>query len=165
MQPYSVVMNPGFNNLISVLKPRYKMPSRSHLTTKVLASMYDNVKEKMSSADLMALMTDCWTSRATHAIWPSLHTTLSVRLSICCEECTRWQVSSMTSLLLFTVGFQLTGEIIHCRIYLFIICYYCNYESNWMGNLAFTCAGFETFLTPQMSLISCSFWVFCHFFG
>ena len=47
MHPYLLVTNPGFNHLISVLKLRYKMPIRSHLTTKMLPSMCDNVREKL----------------------------------------------------------------------------------------------------------------------
>lgn len=71
LQPYSVVENAGFKHLISVLEPRYSMPSRSHLTTKVLPSMYEDVKEKvlggLSNAELVALRTDGWTSRATES--------------------------------------------------------------------------------------------------
>lgn len=71
LQPYSVVENTGFKHLISVLEPRYSMPSRSHLTTKVVPSMYEDVKEKvlggLSNAELVALTTDGWTSRATES--------------------------------------------------------------------------------------------------
>ncbi len=61
--------NAEFKHLVSVLEPHYKMPSRLHLTTKVLSSTYDNVKEKdtggLIRADIVALRTDCCTSRAT----------------------------------------------------------------------------------------------------
>lgn len=71
MRPYSVVENSGFRHLISVLEPRYEIPSRTHLTATVIPSMYNNVKEKviegLSSAHLVALTTDCWTSRATQS--------------------------------------------------------------------------------------------------
>lgn len=64
MLPYSVVENPRF----SLLEPRYEMPSRFHFTTKVLPSMSDNVKQKVTGglrrADLVALITDCWSFRA-----------------------------------------------------------------------------------------------------
>lgn len=39
MQTYSVVETPGFKHLISILEQRYEMPSRLHLTTKLLPSM------------------------------------------------------------------------------------------------------------------------------
>lgn len=71
MRPYSVVENAGFKHLISVLEPRYEVPSRSHLTTNVLPAMYENVKAKviedLSNAELIALTTDGWTSRATQS--------------------------------------------------------------------------------------------------
>ena len=71
MRPYSVVENSGFRHLISILEPRYKIPSRTHLTATVIPSMYNDVKEKviegLSSAHLVALTTDCWTSRATQS--------------------------------------------------------------------------------------------------
>ena len=61
--------NSGFKHFISPLEPCYEMLSRSHLTTKLLTSMYDNVKGKVTGglrrADLVALTTDCWSSRAT----------------------------------------------------------------------------------------------------
>uniref|UniRef100_A0A3B1JJI0 Zinc finger BED domain-containing protein 1-like n=1 Tax=Astyanax mexicanus TaxID=7994 RepID=A0A3B1JJI0_ASTMX len=71
LQPYSVVENTGFKHLISVLEPRYSIPSRSHLTTKVLPSMYEDTKENvlrgLSNAELIAITTDGWTSRATES--------------------------------------------------------------------------------------------------
>ncbi len=66
-----------FSHDPSVLEPRYEMPSRSHLTTKLLPSMNDDVKEKvtggLSGADLVALTTDCQTSRGTHDHHSTLH--------------------------------------------------------------------------------------------
>ncbi|XP_034023290.1 zinc finger BED domain-containing protein 1-like [Thalassophryne amazonica] len=71
LQPYSVVENAGFKHLISVLEPRYSIPSRSHLTTRLLPSMYEDAKEKvlrgLSTAELVAITTDGWTSRATES--------------------------------------------------------------------------------------------------
>ncbi|XP_034023456.1 zinc finger BED domain-containing protein 1-like [Thalassophryne amazonica] len=71
LQPYSVVENAGFKHLISVLEPRYSIPSRSHLTTKLLPSMYEDAKENvltgLSTAELVAITTDDWTSRATES--------------------------------------------------------------------------------------------------
>ncbi|XP_077384385.1 E3 SUMO-protein ligase ZBED1-like [Festucalex cinctus] len=47
------------------------MPSRSHLSTKVLPCMYEDAKEKvllgLSNAELVAITTDGWTSRATQS--------------------------------------------------------------------------------------------------
>ena len=59
MQPYSVVENPGCTHLdISMLEPCHQMPSRLHLTTKVLPSMYDDVKEKVIGEDLSEVLSD-----------------------------------------------------------------------------------------------------------
>ena len=69
LRPYSVVENPGFKKLVSVLEPRYNMPSRVHFSKTVVPNLYDEVKSEVQSdlrwASHVALTSNGWTSRAT----------------------------------------------------------------------------------------------------
>lgn len=69
LRPYSVVENEGFRNLLTVIDPRYEVPSRTHFATSVLPKMYHTVKDKVVSdlktATAISLTTDGWTSLAT----------------------------------------------------------------------------------------------------
>lgn len=44
MQPYSVVENPGFCEMIQTLEPRYQTPSRPHFSEKVIPALYESTK-------------------------------------------------------------------------------------------------------------------------
>ena len=48
MQPISMVEGAGFKYLMRVAEPRYKLPSRSHITTRVLPALYDKVMAKIT---------------------------------------------------------------------------------------------------------------------
>ncbi|KAL0202013.1 hypothetical protein M9458_000031 [Cirrhinus mrigala] len=71
MRPFSVVENDGFTHLLSVLEPRYQLPSRPHFSQNVLPQLYSEVRAKLvedlSNAKFIALTTDGWTSRATQS--------------------------------------------------------------------------------------------------
>ena len=71
MRPYSTVENEGFKHLIKTLDPRYDLPSRTHIATKVMPSLYSSVKSRVlndvKNASSIALTTDGWTSRATQS--------------------------------------------------------------------------------------------------
>lgn len=71
MRPYSVVENRGFKNMMNVLEPRYKLPSRYHFTSQVVPDLYEQERKKivgeLSKASSVALTTDGWTSRATES--------------------------------------------------------------------------------------------------
>ncbi len=71
MWPFSVVENDGFTHLLSVLEPRYQLPSRPHFSQNVLPHLYSEVRAKLveglSNAKFIALTTDRWTSRATQS--------------------------------------------------------------------------------------------------
>ncbi len=71
MRPFSVVENDGFTHLLSVLEPRYQLPSRPHFSQNVLPHLYSEVRAKlvkdMSNAKFIALTTDGWTSRVTQS--------------------------------------------------------------------------------------------------
>ncbi|XP_045766856.1 E3 SUMO-protein ligase ZBED1-like [Maniola jurtina] len=69
LQPFSVVEDAGFKNLINYLEPGYKMPSRYILSNTLLDAQYAEVqkklKEELESAKYISITTDGWTSRAT----------------------------------------------------------------------------------------------------
>ncbi len=71
MRPFSVVENDGFTHLLSVLEPRYQLPSRPHFSQNVLPHLYSEVRAKLvkdlRNAKFIALTTDGWTSRVTHS--------------------------------------------------------------------------------------------------
>lgn len=71
LRPYSVVENPGFRHLLKTLEPRYKLPSRSHFTEKVIPALYNQTKVQVmasiSQDNRVALTCDSWTSVATQS--------------------------------------------------------------------------------------------------
>ncbi|XP_041853351.1 E3 SUMO-protein ligase ZBED1-like isoform X2 [Melanotaenia boesemani] len=71
MCPYSVVENAGFRQMIRILEPKYKLPSRQHFSEKCIPGLYEEAKrevsEFLSTAERVAFTTDAWTSRATHS--------------------------------------------------------------------------------------------------
>ncbi|XP_017836262.1 zinc finger BED domain-containing protein 1-like [Drosophila busckii] len=68
VQPFSVVEDSGFKDLITKLDPRYKLPSPAHLRNVVLPAQYEELRKKvkmdLSDVDDLAITADCWTSRA-----------------------------------------------------------------------------------------------------
>ena len=91
MRPISMVEGAGFKHLMRVAEPRYKLPSRSHITTRVLPALYDKVMAKitegLSHAELIALTTDGWTSRATQSyITITAHYISDVGDAKCCTS-------------------------------------------------------------------------------
>ena len=71
LQPYSVVENEGFQNLLGILEPRYVIPSRKYFTDTAIPKLYSEVKEevngKLSLAEGVAITCDGWSSRATES--------------------------------------------------------------------------------------------------
>lgn len=69
LQPFSVVDDTGFKDLITYLEPGYKIPSRYILSNTLLDAHYLEVqksfKEELQSAKYVSITTDGWTSRAT----------------------------------------------------------------------------------------------------
>ncbi|XP_063227428.1 zinc finger BED domain-containing protein 4-like [Bacillus rossius redtenbacheri] len=65
-QPISVIENRGFKELVNHLEPRFSMPSRKSLANEVIPQMYNDVlnevKDKLSIEEYVALTTDLWTS-------------------------------------------------------------------------------------------------------
>ena len=68
MRPIATVEGAGFLKLMSVIEPRYEVPSRKHLSS-VVTSLYHETKVKVSeeldAATAVAITADFWTSVAT----------------------------------------------------------------------------------------------------
>ena len=68
MQPSTIVEDKGFNKFVSLLDPKYQLPSRRNLMRK-LPVKYDEVKQtvknQLNFAPSVCLTTDIWTSRTT----------------------------------------------------------------------------------------------------
>ncbi|CAB4011938.1 zinc finger BED domain-containing 1-like [Paramuricea clavata] len=70
LQPLSVVEDAGFQSLLHLLDPRYKLPSRRTMT-RMLPDMYSKrvkeIKQELEQISHVALTSDLWTSRATES--------------------------------------------------------------------------------------------------
>ncbi|XP_069106896.1 E3 SUMO-protein ligase ZBED1-like [Argopecten irradians] len=71
LRPYSVVENTGFKHMLSVLEPRYRVPSRQYFSENAVPELYNSVKERVKTelrnAVSVSLTTDGWTSCATES--------------------------------------------------------------------------------------------------
>ena len=71
LRPYSIVESTAFRTFVKELDPRYHVPSRSHISQRVIPSLYeetrDAVMKQLDAAAMIALTTDGWTSRATQS--------------------------------------------------------------------------------------------------
>ncbi|XP_068141509.1 E3 SUMO-protein ligase ZBED1-like [Drosophila tropicalis] len=67
MQPFSVVENAGFINLMQVVDPKYAMPCRKTLRDAHVQNMYDGMvsqlKGMLTAISSCSVTTDAWTSR------------------------------------------------------------------------------------------------------
>lgn len=67
-QPFYIVEKRGFTELIHHLEPRYQLPSRKHLATNVIPSLYNECKTKVKlqieNIDFISVTTDLWSSTA-----------------------------------------------------------------------------------------------------
>ena len=68
-QPFSIVEDKGFKQLIQHLEPRYTMPIHKHISNDILPELYQEVetrvKDELRNADSIAVTSDLWTSTAT----------------------------------------------------------------------------------------------------
>jgi hypothetical protein len=71
IQPFSVLEDKGFRDVIKTAEPRYVMPSRKTFTNELIPQLYSEtvaaVKSDMSNAVCIAVTTDGWTSRANNS--------------------------------------------------------------------------------------------------
>ena len=67
-QPFSIVEDNGFKQLVEVLEPRYKLPSRRYFTEVAIPDMYQGVREAMleflDQVDYISCTTAIWSSVA-----------------------------------------------------------------------------------------------------
>ena len=103
MQPVSVVEDKGFQSLLHVLDPRYKLPSRKS-TMRMLPDAYnkqvEEIKKEISQVSHVALTSDLWTSRTTESY-----------ITITCHFLTAtWELKS---LVLETLKFDLSHTAEH----------------------------------------------------
>uniref|UniRef100_A0A1X7U1V4 Uncharacterized protein n=1 Tax=Amphimedon queenslandica TaxID=400682 RepID=A0A1X7U1V4_AMPQE len=65
-QPISVVEDVGFTHLLQVLEPRYKLPSRQYITTKILPETYEHVLKSVKCVldygRFYSVITDVWSA-------------------------------------------------------------------------------------------------------
>ena len=75
-QPFSVIEDPGFIRLVSVLEPRYVIPSRKYLVDKVLPTIHNDVtswvKNEIETVSYFSFTTDAWSAAAGNASLLSL---------------------------------------------------------------------------------------------
>ena len=69
LQPFSIVEDEGFVNLLAYFEPRYQPISRKYLTENLLATKYREGTTALKTvniyADCTSLTTDSWTSNST----------------------------------------------------------------------------------------------------
>ena len=77
--PLSIAENPNFIAFCQELDPKFRLPSRSHLTRNLLPDAVQTKKsavgKKLESASFVAMTLDIWTDRRCHAfIAATVHT-------------------------------------------------------------------------------------------
>lgn len=68
LQPFSVVEDAGFKDLVAALDPSYQVPSRTTFSRNLLIQKFEDatmkIKLLLKEAEIATLTTDTWTSRA-----------------------------------------------------------------------------------------------------
>lgn len=68
MQPFTIVEDEGFRELLEEFDPAYKLPSRKTLCNRLLPQTYDEVVQKvknlLENSEYLTITTDTWTSTA-----------------------------------------------------------------------------------------------------
>lgn len=76
IQPYSIVDDKGFNDLIGLLEPRYVLPSRKFFSERIIPEMNEmlrgHIQASVSEAKYLCLTTDTWTAHTTTTSFISL---------------------------------------------------------------------------------------------
>jgi hypothetical protein len=71
MQPFSIVEDLGFRDVLKAAEPRYLMPSRKTFSTELIPQLFsktvDVVKSDVHTAVSLAITTDGWTSKANNS--------------------------------------------------------------------------------------------------
>ena len=75
-QPFTLVEDTGFNNLINHLEPRYSLPSRIYFSQTITPQLYMELKNKTSiklkKANHISFSSDIWTCPISHESFISL---------------------------------------------------------------------------------------------
>ena len=75
-QPFSIVEDQGFIELMAHLEPRYLIPSRKYFTQEALPKFYTNVRssiaEEINEAKFLSFTSDLWTCPHSHESFISL---------------------------------------------------------------------------------------------
>ena len=65
-QPFSIVDDSGFTQLVHELEPRYSLPSRKYITENILPQIYGGVKaavlQELAGVSFFSFTTDAWSS-------------------------------------------------------------------------------------------------------
>jgi len=65
-QPYSIVNDHGFRQVIHALEPRYQLPSDTYLRTVAVPDLYQSLRSKVATvitdAEYVSMTTDIWTT-------------------------------------------------------------------------------------------------------
>ena len=69
--PFGIVETDWFREFMNAVNPKYSLPSRSHLTTKLLPKLREATEDRVSAhvakAENMSLTIDIWTDRRMHS--------------------------------------------------------------------------------------------------
>jgi len=76
-QPYSIVTDDGFTQLLKTLEPRYTLPSRHYFTEQVVPDIANSINSKLAEIlkDILyfSLTTDIWSTSLTNQQLIYLH--------------------------------------------------------------------------------------------
>nr|XP_004213102.1 zinc finger BED domain-containing protein 4-like [Hydra vulgaris] len=77
-QPFTLVEDTGFNNLMNHLEPRYCMPSRKFFSKTIIPQLYmelnNKISDKLIKTDYISFSSDIWTCPISHESFISLST-------------------------------------------------------------------------------------------
>lgn len=128
IQPFSIVEDRGFTNLIAYLEPRYKLPNRTTFSRKLIPDLYMEVREEtkklLSQATSISLTVDMWSSVAKQdymSLTAHFVDTEWVRKELCLEVVpfmhTHHTATNLSTFILEVIGqWGISTESIHCIV-------------------------------------------------
>ena len=71
-QPFSIVDNSGFVEVLNVAEPKYVVPSRKFITDKIVPEIYSELlvqlKDDLSEAKWVTCTTDIWSAEVSNEL-------------------------------------------------------------------------------------------------
>lgn len=71
LQPFNIVNDTGFRNFVSLMDPRYVLPSKYTIREKIMKKIYNDgcqmLKDLLKCVKYVAITSDSWSSRATES--------------------------------------------------------------------------------------------------